>query len=669
MTQGVPVRSVSKTSLMVAVVATVLLLAAATRAQSPTGTIVASANVVCPFALVLHTRAAYVLGTNALVNYTVNTLANCTISGMPGQLVVTNHTNAVFLSENLTANAVRAPATTNMLLPTSSFPNGTYTAKINFTYVNFGNESYAQFKMLSPANVVVTGISVPSVRQGAPLSVTIRLANKGQLASGNIIVYLNITGPSDFNFSYSVNALSPSQDYNLTITLNNVTSKTGSYTASSTANYITLNQSRLSGTATTSYSVTSQSSGGGAPPPAPAVTAIPSLNFTAVPFYTTIATGKSSIGALGFSDPTPDPEYVNVSIPLQYSNLASVSARSVYIKPGQSLSISVLLTAPAGVPPGLYVIPLNITTTVVNGQSASQVEYIALNVYSSNATLPILTQQIDLMNSTRTASGIITLVATPNSIKNAMLMTVLPQGVARSVDDLRAFGLPYNITLSNGKYVIRWDVAGIQASGTVYAYYTISNVTQQGALLSSQNLLAAPTQPSPQNLLKMLDVSIPTAYTSSMDNVTADLLYTGTAAQRVTVDLTAPPGTTVQNPTYSINASPNQLIRAVFAVKTGRGPGTVLLTLYASTNGGNLTYSLPLVVSQQPTTTMPTTTIPSRGVTVLPQGAYMDVILAIIVVVILAVIGLGLRRGAGPKYDRDRSDQLVRIRQRIKNEQ
>ena len=139
-----------------------------------------------------------------------------------------------------------------------------------------------------------------------------------------------------------------------------------------------------------------------------------------------------------------------------------------------------------------------------------------------------------------------------------------------------------------------------QKGQEVYAYYTITNLSKSIEFpMHIQNLLTQPSTLKPSNLLRIVNFSLPTLYTNSTANMSADVLYTGTTEQPVYFYLTAPPGITVNNATQSVNATPNLLISKRFGIVTKGTTGTIILTLYVNTQGTNITYSLPLVVLQK----------------------------------------------------------------------
>ena len=667
--KGELVPTTGQAQFLVVALITAMALVHGTYAMSQSGTVTANAYIICPFSLTTSTRAAYPLGSNAVGNYTLRTLAACSIPGVEGLLTVTNQSNHLMFSENVPSGPVgNSPTTLPFTIPSYSFPNGTYTAKVNFTYVNTENASFSRFLMLSIANVVVEAFSVSptSLITGSPVGFTAQLKNTGKYASGNMVLYLNITGPSTFSFTYPLNALSPGQNQTATILLSNVSGSAGTYTANAYVKYIANGTTYTSASRTVSYTISAPLISVGGPPKRPSIVNIPNLFLTAVPFYTTLLEGQSSIGQLGLLSTASAPEYANLSFPSSYSGMINLSARSVYLYPGESESLSVLLAARQGTQPGAYTIPVNITVSAVGGISESQVEYLTMIVYPSNFTLLPLSLQVDLLNNSRTASGTITVRVPPNSTGNSTLMTFIPIDAVRNVSLISAFGLPHNITTRNGRYVISWFLGAFRGSTTAYAYYTLNNLTDQQALFSTQSIYVQPSQPTPQSLIKVFSINIPTFYADTNGSITVDALYTGTSVQKVSLSVTAPPGTVVSNPSYVVNASPNQLIVARFAVNPGSGTGTQLLDLYVNTNGANLTYTIPVLVLAR--------TSPPPSTTTVPQGYLSQYILQRIdVIFILALVAAALlvfsiaRRR--PRYSRERSEKLIRIRERIKNEQ
>lgn len=629
----------------IAAVIITLALMAVPGAMSQSGSIIANASVACPFSIHVNTQAAYLFGSNAAGNYTIRTIAACSISDMNGSLVVTNQSGSIVFSEGIVSGPVgNTPSSVRFTIPSNSFNNGTYTASINFTYINTKNESSSQFKIIRQANITLQSFSVSqsTLSVGSPVSFTSQLKNTGQLASGNVIFYINITGPAKFSFSYPINALSPGQNQTLTVLFSNITSQAGAYTASAYAKFEVNSTNKTSSEKNLTYEVSSQQSS--APAHRQSVVSIPGIVLSSVPLYTTMAAGQSSLDELGVTSTASVPEYVNLSVPSQYSEMVNLSAKSVYLYQGEGLDVGVLYRSAANALPGRYVIPINITVSAVDGVAESQTEYLTIVVYQSNATKPSISMQVNLYNNSRSASGIISIKAPGIQPSNYTIVSLIPIGVAGNVSYIRAYGLPNHVTASAGSYVLKWYESPSYENTTAYAYYSIENLSNQQALLSQQVIFIQQSQPQPRSIMKVLDINIPDLYENSTSNITVEVLYTGTAPQPVLVSIAPPPGISMPVSSQYVNASPNQIITTSFRV-TSHTTGTQLIGIYVSTYGAELNYSVPAVTL--PTPIKPaTTTVPqvSYGSILISVYGMLFLILILFIALVLAVIMPIIRR-------------------------
>lgn len=334
--------------------------------------------------------------------------------------------------------------------------------------------------------------------------------------------------------------------------------------------------------------------------------ALPQVAFTYIPYYTSLLSGRSYSTQIGIKDTSAKPEYVNLSVGGNFSSVVSISTSSLYMQPGQSVGAEIKLSAMPSLAAGLYIIPLNLTISVANSKSIHETEFLTLAVYASSPTQPGILNQISIINYTNSsgsvASGTIEIISPSNSsLVNATLETLLPISLVSNASKVSTYGLPSNLSLQNGSYVILWQITNLPPNQLTYAYYTIKNPVDQPTLERIQNLLAVPSPTSPQlqSILKIVNISIPTFYTHSDNHIYVQALYTGSSPGNVNFTMVAPNGVQIYNGINILNVTPNQYLTNNFMVETDGKTGTMVLTLYVSANGQTTTYTLPVVIMQK----------------------------------------------------------------------
>ncbi len=352
---------------------------------------------------------------------------------------------------------------------------------------------------------------------------------------------------------------------------------------------------------------------------------------------------------------------ISINVPKIYSNIISFSASSFAIKPNENIAVQLSFTPNLTIAPGTYVIPLNITATIQN-RSTTVKEYLSFTVYSRSSPSKYILNQVLLSNNTNIANGVLQIHNPTNStIFNLRVATMIPKIVASNISQISAYGLANNITESDGYYVINWLVPYLPKDGSIYAYYTISKPHNQNLLTNIQNTMTVPTTYVPSTQLKVVEINVPTFYANTTGSISMEELYTGTSVQQVSALLIAPPGIGVSPSMYILNASPNTLLTQEFKIKVS-SPGTLMLSLYLSTQGFNTTYTIPIVVLPIPTTTtIPPAVVPSKP-------SYLPGYIAAIILLLIILIFLGSRRRRGPKYSEERLSSLKEIKEMVKRE-
>ncbi|MGC8538212.1 MAG: hypothetical protein ACP5MZ_04535 [Candidatus Micrarchaeia archaeon] len=532
--------------------------------------------------------------------------------------------------------------------------------------INYRNSSIKQFEMSKPENLTLRAFSIPgSINQGSPATFYVSIENIGGFAYSNAILSINITGSANYTLNYSIQGLSPQQFLNKSIDISGITGAPGYYVAAARVYYMINNVRMLSNELKTSYGVFSPTP---KPVPKPTVTPIPQFSLTTFPYFVTATAGSAQSGYIGLGDPTSSQEEIFLSVPASYSKLVSLSTNSIILNPGSATSVSALFSTPSGVF-GSFTIPLNITAKIANS-TYSSINYIVYSINQYNTTSSIANVQITLSNSTKNAQGTIEISNPTNAnLTNAVFETTLPEFITNSARNIKIYGMPSNISIENGLYNIKWFISSLPRGQVAYAYYSITNVTNPLLLTRFQNVLTAPSVPKPSSILRLLSISSPTFYTNSTSSISMDLLYTGAAPQQVFFAATAPYGITVLNPSFYINATPNEFITESIPVATTSATGTFMISVYVSTPGANLTSSLPILVLPAlpkpiTTTVQPTTTVPAIT---FPRMSTILIFSFISVIIFGTAIALIARRAyKRPRYNEERLAHALRIRERIK---
>jgi hypothetical protein len=222
-----------------------------------------------------------------------------------------------------------------------------------------------------------------------------------------------------------------------------------------------------------------------------------------------------------------------------------------------------------------------------------------------------------------------------------------------------------NITIVNGTVIIDWHIPAIPKGATIYGYYLINNPNHQLLLKYIQTSFVSPSQLTSQQVLRIVDLKVPTFYQNASANVNVKVLYTGAIPQPVTFTLSSLSGVSIYPSYITLNATPNQVLAQSFAVMPTE-TGTQILTLVVSTSGANITYPITILTLPQS---------PSSSAT--PSGAIASAlffnrvaITAVAVLLIIAfVVSFILLRRRMTKSRIERSSSLIGLREQIKREE
>ncbi|MDE1865702.1 MAG: hypothetical protein KGH94_03660 [Candidatus Micrarchaeota archaeon] len=615
-------------------------------------------------------RSVYPRYGTVTVNYTASSTGGCALTPLSGTFRVINEsTNKVVYSAGVTIPRTGSQTyTSNITFPTSNMTNTIYIANVMFSAGGFSTSGSNTFALVNYADVVIESFSAPSTATvGSTMSFTISLQNTGDTASGPIALNFSISGPRSYNSLLTLSALSPGQESNTVIILNNVTGVVGTYVALAAITYNSYGSTQSSTSSSLSYTVSQPVSSGPQPvinPPSsggtlPPLLQIPQVNFTYMPLLVSGGRNSTTLSQIGFRNSGNLTEVINLTVDPAYSSLLSLSTDTVNLGPNESVSVQAYFTPGANLPTGVYSIPIYVTARYQGGGTASGTGYLTFSVYSQGGSQPIVASQVALTNNGTVLSGIISIIAPNNQgLRNATLVQWLPLSIAKNISDISVYGLSSNIVIENNSYKISSKIGRLPRSQTIYEYYSIKGPSNPSSLLRSRYAIETLSPESPQEVLRLAGISAPAIVGNTVGTITASVLYTGTSPSNVTFLLVPSPQITVQNETQKALAFPNQLITKQFTITNHPKNGTYILQLYISAAGANLTYGVPVVINPvQPSN-------PSSGLPYLP----LYVRIGVFIVLIIAVIALFKGRAIRQRYSPDRAGTLIRMREQIKRE-
>ena len=643
----------------------------------------ASVSVACPFYLKFNIPPSYIRGFNAIFNYTAYPLENCSLPSASGYFQAVNSSGNISINNSISSvsitNSIRNH---NVSIKNLTLPEGLYTAHINLTDISTNSSSQAFTVLLPPDIIKIMAHLINPINQYSIQTAYINYTNIGNLAALNASLNMRITGPVNLTLNRSVGNMPPSSE-NISITLpQNATSKLGAYALEVNFTYTLQGKIYHSANSTLQYTVVAppvSTKPRGAPISSivTPVYPIPSLSFTSMPLYLTLLQGGSATSSISLLNTGNLAEILNISIPRQFSSMLNLSSTTVTLAPHQSLSDSMYLNVNSTLPASTYIIPITINITAPSGLTSTYREFITLDVAASAPGEPSADSQLYLENNTHTAYGIAEITAPSNTqLDNATIDTIIPIYATNSMQNINAYGLPNKIITTNAGYEIQWSVSHLPEGESTYGYYEIRGVTNPQALMApvqSVSFYSSSVQPK---FLNVLSIDVPTFYANSINNITVNVLYTGGAAQDVSLSLSGPITQRLENPNVLINATPNQVISSNFHIKTGNFTGTLLLYLHISTFGESLNYSLPALVmplstnAAKPPTQAPTTTyaVFKGFISYINANIYMIAYAAAIIVVIVALAAASKRshKRYMQRYSKERAKQLVELREHIK---
>jgi len=507
-------------------------------------------------------------------------------------------------------------------------------------------------------NITITGLSIPSnVSSYSPLPVFFNLTNTGRFASGNMIVNLQIYGSPEINLTFNFSALSPGQSELVLLYLNNATRGIGGHTVYLSSQYRLGGATYQTGRAVGGYTVVN-SNFAGYEDSYSGIGSMPNVSVTYAPLVDYLIKGSGLLSQMTMFYNGSTPASVNIKVPGTFSQIVSLSANSLYLLPGQSLSTSILLNAGTQPYGTAYTVPIALTEMRNGASKGTQVRYIQIYTLNDTPNIPIISGRVFLSNNSRSSTGVVQINSPANySLYDSRLQLTIPSSAAPNASMIDAYGSQEQVMQDNGSYVIEWDIGDIQKNQVIYLYYDIADLENPGALVAPQFMLSSVTRPTQSSDFNITGTVLPVFYVNSTEQVEINLLYTGSAPASAIFFMPSTSGAAVTNSTHVVNVVPNQQLQETFSVTARNYTGTALLKLYVVADGVNSTYDFPIIILQRPTN------LPSLLLYLLTRFRYP--ILAIILIV-GAALAYGIKRERRPKkYDPERARQLIHLREQM----
>ncbi len=368
--------------------------------------------------------------------------------------------------------------------------------------------------------------------------------------------------------------------------------------------------------------------------------AAPQIQLTQTTLLSSITAGATSVSALGLKDSGTVPEVVSLSVPSTYSNFFNLSATNFLLQSGQSVLINMAFNA-TKVAPGLYTIPVSISATTSSSSSVARstqvITYSVVNV----SNLDVVSQQLYSNNN---VSVTIAIHNPKNvSLRNATLEVVLPPYVVTNASQIKVNGNA-TITFVNGQPHITWSVLNAPKNGAAFVTFNIAKPSNYQLMTLMQNLLVVPS-PGSLQLLQVFDISVPTLYTSSTNQITLQALYTGSINQDVDFILSSIGGDiSITNPLSTVYAYPQEQLNRSFTIITHNSVGTGTFLLTVRTLGAEINYTIPVMILQKPTQ-HPASAAEVLSALVAKYGRYVLYAFVAVAVAALALRAINERRG------------------------
>lgn len=521
--------------------------------------------------------------------------------------------------------------------------------------------AYATINLYNLTMPIVTGLN-------SPLLIYLDANNSGAAASGNVTLNIRATGNLNISEAFQLPPLLPSQNDSITILAGNFTHATGEYNLQIWATYASDGLSHSTMVIGANYYVVNivpqfWPNATFLAEPLPAMLAY-------VPIYTSLLSEKAKLSQITVRGSALG-EFMNMSVGRNYTNLVSLSSNSIYLPLGATQSIQLLFSTPNYITqPTAYEIPITFYIQPIGGKRSNVTEYMTMSVYNSIDDNPAILSDVAFLNFTNTTEGTIQVQNGNTNATGALLETILAPGQKYNLSYLSTAGFKSDTSEYDGKYLIKWNIPYMKARQSIFGYYTINSIESQSFPFNIDSMLVIPSSAGSSGLLHITNLSIPSIYVNSIGEISLQLLYTGLSRQNVSLQITPQSGVSVYNSTQSVNITPNQPINESFRIATGKDSGTFLLALYVTTKGANITYSLPLLVLQQPTQAPPQQNI--LGLFTIPKipskeiKTYAGLVGTIIIMLLILYVLMLIASRA--RYSSSRAKELRAIKEQIRRE-
>ena len=629
--------------------------------------IAANVTVFCRLHVSISSNSFYVIGTDASFPYSYNSMGGCTTSELNGSISLYRQpaNSLAYYRRFPLPPASGAVVSNTVVVNTSTLGYGNYTAAFNVSYVGYSNESTARFALLLPANIVIGPVQVPqSILQGSQLGLEINETNRGNLSSANDTMNIQVRGPVSRNYSFAVNGLVPGGSGSQDFVLNGVSGATGTYSIAIYMNYTSGGLRLRSNNFTSSYVVFSnQPQQPSTPPPPP-----PHVEILYAPFYISAPFGQTVYSQIEVKNNGTVGEYINISTPFGYRDIANISSGRGYLAPGEELFVSIAFIASRHVQ-GVYSVPITVSARSTYGSSYNSTAYYEFYMYNSSSVGHAITEELSSSNGYTDASGIMHVNLSVNStnLYNYTLMVYIPQAITDSASNIKAYGFPNRIGYSNGYYVISWSIPSIAANN--YAYYSISNVTDPYLLEQSIERLEYQRGVSFASSARLVNFVSAPVYTGGNGTINFSFVYTGAHEANVLVSAAAPEGIYIANGAKEYQAAPDSAVDGGFQFVAGYSPGSYSAYINITIGNNTKSYAVTEDVLARQAYTSTTTTIPAQpGVTINYSGflgyAYRGVLAALGLLIIVASI---IKIRSRPVYRKWRVERLEKIKKEMED--
>ena len=629
--------------------------------------IAANVTVFCGLHVSVSANAFYVIGTNASFPYSYNSIGGCTTSELNGSISLYRQpADSLAYYKRFPLPPASGTLQSNTAeVNTSTLEYGNYTAVFNVSYVGYHNESTARFALLLPANMIIGPVQMQqSILQGSQIGLQVNESNRGNLSSVNDTLYIQVRGPISRDYSFPVNGLAPGSSGSQDFVLNGVSGATGTYTMIIYMNYSSGGLRLRSNNFTSSYTVFSNQPQQPSSPPTPP----PHIEILYVPFYVSAPFGQTVYSQMEIKNNGTVGEYINVSTPFGYRNVANISSGRGYLAPGERLFVSIAFTASRDVQ-GVYSVPITVSARGTYGSSYNSTSYYEFYMYNSSTTAHAITEELSASNSYTNVSGRINVNLSVNStgLYNYTLMVYIPKAITNSASDIKAYGFPNYVSYSNGSYVISWSIPA--AAAEKYVYYSISNVSDPYLLEQSTERLEYQRSLTFSSSAAIVSFASVPVYTGADGSINFSFVYTGASEANVLISAYAPSGIYLSKGAEEYHLAPDSAVDGGFPFVAGYSPGSY--SAYINITIGNRTksYTVTEDVLARQVYTSTTTTIPVEptvnvGYSGFLGYAYRGILAALGLLIIVASI---IKIRSRPVYRKWRVERLEKIKREMED--